>query len=396
MLKVFEIVPFWPAEVFIQRHLTAFPVGQFQPQIFTRITDYTLRSSSILSETDLRANELPRFDGLSVFEKAKKAASLWNEYDLLFEKRSWEDKLLLRYFRRNKPDLIHFHWTNLAVRLSWIPLELKIPFTFSMRGHDVQERMLDPKYIEGLSKVIKCSSGIHSVCEYIWHEAASLCDIDKSSVFHKTIYTTVPIASVKKTLEAKAGSYVFVTTGRLHWRKNFVGLLIAFKRLLAEGLDAKLIIVGDGDLKECLGYWTKFLDIMDSVSFTGTLPYSEIMALLEHSDAYIQSSIAEGFSNSLAEAMALGMPVFATEVGGTQEIIKDSENGYLLDPEHPENWWEKLILISDQEKMRAIGAQAWNDACEKFSAQTHAAQFKDFYYKSSGILNESDSMLTQP
>ncbi len=96
MLKVFEIVPFWPAEVFIQRHLSAFPAGQFQPQILTRITDYTLRSSSILSATDLRAHELPRFDGLSIFKKVIGALSLSSDYALFFEKRAWENKLLLR------------------------------------------------------------------------------------------------------------------------------------------------------------------------------------------------------------------------------------------------------------------------------------------------------------
>ena len=385
-MKVFEVVPFWPAEVFVQRHISALAETSLHVQTIARVIDFSVRSSSILSDTNLMVEEMPRFDGLNVVKKAFQAVSLWNAPDLLLDKRGWQDKLWLRYFRSNKPDLIHFHWGTLASRLAWIPLELGIPFTFSVRGHDVQERMLDDEYTEQLSFVIKSSAGVHSVCESIWHEALELCEITESTAFHKTIYTTVPAPAIRKYQGSKSGCYVFVTIGRLHWRKNFVGLLIAFKRLLLEGLRARLVIIGDGDLKECLGYWVQFLNISDSVSFAGTLSYAEINAFLEKSDAYIQSSVAEGFSNSLAEAMALGVPVFATDVGGTREIIRDGENGFLLDVEQPEIWWQKLILIQNKEMMQAIGEQAWKDAQQLFSAASHAQQFMDFYSKSSGTL----------
>ena len=388
MPKVYEIVPFWPAEVFIQRHLSAFARMRFQPQIFTHKTDYSLRSSSLQS-TDQKAKEIPRFDDLNVFKKALAAKSLWNDFDLLRDKRCWRDKVLINFFKGEKPDLIHFHWANLAVKLAWIPLELNIPYTFSMRGHDIKQLTLNSKkYVDDLAKAIQLSSGIHSVSDNLWHEAAFVCGIDETSVFHRTIYTTVPTSPINQFDDAKTGPFVFITTGRFHWMKNFVGLLIAFKKLLDEGLNTKLIIVGDGDQKECLSYWTKHLDIMEFVTFTGTLPYLDIKTLFEQSDGYIQPSLSEGFSNSLAEAMALGVPVFATSVGGTPEIIKDDVNGYLLDVEHPENWWKKLILVRDRQKMQAIRLQAWNDACEKFSAQIHAEKFKEFYYQSMGIKEE--------
>jgi glycosyltransferase involved in cell wall biosynthesis len=73
------------------------------------------------------------------------------------------------------------------------------------------------------------------------------------------------------------------------------------------------------------------------------------------------------------------LPVFATRVGGTEEIIKDGVNGYLLDVARPESWWEKLIRVTDRQKMQAISTQAWNDARENFSAKHHAEQFAEFY-----------------
>lgn len=378
------MVPFWPAEVFIQRHISAFSSLDMQPKIITSKINHSLYSSSV-QYTNQKAYELPRFNDQNYLQKIVSTRSLWSDLSLFFYKRSWHDKILLKFFMKEKPDLIHFHWANLATNLAWVPLELNIPFTFSMRGYDVREMIFNSKYAKNLSEVIKSSSGIHSVSNNIWNQAIALCNIEESSIFHKTIYTTVPIDKFKDNRKAKKSGYIFITTGRLDWTKNYVSLLIAFKKILDEGFDSRLVIVGDGEFKKCLSYWTRFLNIGAHVTFTGTLPYNEIKALFENSDAFIQSSITEGFSNSLAEAMAQGLPVFATNVGGTKEIIRDSENGYLLDPEHPENWWEKLILVRDFQKMQAIRTQAWKDASEKFNAKIHAAQFKQFYIKSMGM-----------
>ena len=140
--KVFEIVPYWPAEVFIQRHLLSFSETDISPIIITKKNDYSLRSSS-LQWTNQKAIELPRFENQNYFLKFLRTIPLWGDPKLLFDKRIWQKKILLKFFKDEKPDLIHFHWANLAIKLSWIPLELKIPYSFSMRGHDVQELALD-------------------------------------------------------------------------------------------------------------------------------------------------------------------------------------------------------------------------------------------------------------
>ena len=386
MPKVFEIVSFWPAEIFIQRHLSAFDEISFQPKLFTLGGDYFLKTkTSSIPFTSQKANLLPLFDTLNYWGKLKAIPYLWNYPGLLLEKRSWQDKLLLKFFNEEKPDLIHFHWATGASRLAWLPIELRIPYTFSMRGHDITELTFDPQYIDRLTKAVSFSSGVHSVSDDIWRMAVTACDINENSVFHKTIYTTVPIPPLMaKEMRSNKDFYTFLSVVRYDWAKNLVGLLIAFKRLLEEGLSAKLIIIGDGEerIKTSLLFWTKFLKIEEFVSFPGTLPYSEITDLFRQSDGYIQSSISEGFSNALAEAMSFGLPVFATKVGGTDEIIKDGINGYLLDVARPESWWEKLIRVTDWQKMQAISTQAWNDARENFSAKHHAEQFSEFYDQS--------------
>lgn len=378
MPKVIELVPYWPAEIFIQRHISSFEGTGFQPDVITIRTDRNQKHSSI-NQTDFDITELPHFDDTSFANKIKLVFPLSSNKALFFDQRPWEEKVLLYFFAQEKPDLIHFHWADLAIKYSWIPKELNIPFTFSMRGSDVREETrMSAQYQNKLSDVIKESSGIHTVCDDIWKEAKSFCNLE-GNFFHKTIYTTVPITPLHEKLESQKDSLLFITTGRLHWMKNYVGLLIAFKSLVDKGGSCRLQIIGDGLELKSLRYWANYLGINLLVEFSGYLPYSEISQCFKAANGFIQSSISEGFSNSVAEAMANGVPVFATDIGGTSEVIKDGINGLLLDPIHPETWWEKLMLIQDKQKMQAIREQAWKDASNRFSQSEHATQFKRFY-----------------
>jgi len=108
---------------------------------------------------------------------------------------------------------------------------------------------------------------------------------------------------------------------------------------------------------------------------------SRIQELYRTHHAYLQSSISEGLSNSLAEAMANGCPVFATKVGGTTEVIQDGQNGFLLTPMKPETWIEKLKFVKDSSLMMRIREVAYDTAKKMFSSENHANQFMAFYNK---------------
>jgi len=156
-------------------------------------------------------------------------------------------------------------------------------------------------------------------------------------------------------------------------------LLKAISKLANSGVKTKLILIGDGLEKEAIVYWISALNLKENVTLTGILDNETINNILIDADCYIQSSIAEGFSNATAEAMALGLPVFATNVGGTNEIIKDGVNGFILDPTDSENWHKKLFYLRDQKKINMIRKAARETAKNVFSAETHACSFIDFY-----------------
>ena len=104
---------------------------------------------------------------------------------------------------------------------------------------------------------------------------------------------------------------------------------------------------------------------------------AEIMRTL---DIFVLPSQAEGISNTILEAMATGLPVIATNVGGNPELVKDGETGLLVPPSNPEKMATALYgLISDPEKRQQQGEKAYQSVLENFSIQVMVNKYTDVY-----------------
>lgn len=377
--NIIEITHNWPYEIFIQRHVSALNrIGVF-PIILARHSDKFYTQSASVSTIITSGTITPNFDHLSYIEKLYNLKYIFRNPSVAFKYHiPLRDRVLLSYFETLQPSLIHFHTASLAAIMSWVPKAIGIPYTLSIRGSDIQINPFhSPVEKEEIIQALQGAAGIHTVCDYLGFQAKKLA---QEMCKPTTIYTTVPIPDVSTNQFAhKEGGIRLLSIGRLHWTKAYVNLLFAFKVFLAQGFSGTLSIIGDGPEMDSLIYWINYLGLNSHVTLFGKQSYSEIADHLKNSDAYIQSSIAEGFSNSTAEAMAFGMPVFATDIGGTSEIIKDNYNGYLLNPTQPQDWWEKLSLISNNDLMNKIRINAWHTAREHFSAKNHADNFLTFY-----------------
>lgn len=385
MPKIIEVTYNYPCEVFIFRHVDALEKAGRPVQLVARHSDKKLlQSASIQISSSSHQNVMitPQFDHLKVTEKVASLRYLRENRRQPYSKLSIRDRVMLGFFEKINPDLIHFHFGSLAGIMSWIPIELRIPYTVSLRGSDVQvQPLISENGNLQIGRVLNEAAGIHTVSESLWRMAQPYLE---KPAFHQTIYTTVPISGFS--IEAKNNDKImrFVTVGRLHWTKAYVNLLLGFKNYLEQGYDGQLTIIGDGPEYEGLVYWIHTLGLTSHVDLKGKLPPAEIQKCFKKANAFIQSSIAEGFSNATAEAMSFGLPVFATDVGGTSEIIRDGINGFLLDPIHPQDWYKKLRLVKDAKLMQKIGKNASETASEFFSAVRHAKEFIGFY---STILN---------
>lgn len=134
-----------------------------------------------------------------------------------------------------------------------------------------------------------------------------------------------------------AGEDVFVigTVGRLQDVKDQASLIEAFALLRARGANARarLAVVGDGPLRDKLAQKARKLGVQDLVWFPGAR--NDIPELMRAFDVFALSSIAEGTPVTLLEAMACGLPVVATKVGGIPEVVQDGVNGALVPASNP-------------------------------------------------------------
>lgn len=132
---------------------------------------------------------------------------------------------------------------------------------------------------------------------------------------------------VREDLGVPADRFVLITIGRLVRRKA-VHRLLEIMAHLADSR-AHLIVVGSGPELESLRALSGELGVSNSVDFTGWVTEEQKWELLRCADAYVSTSLHEGFGLVFLEAMAMGLPVIATDHGGQADFLRDGETGYV-------------------------------------------------------------------
>ena len=175
----------------------------------------------------------------------------------------------------------------------------------------------------------------------------------------------VPPAAVDLPVKHK-----MVTVCRLTAWKGVHGLI----RVLPELPDLGLVIVGDGPLRADLVTLAQRLGVDNRVCFVGTVPKEQVAAYLRACDVFVLNSTYEGLPHVLLEAMAAKLPVIATNVGGSGEIIENGSNGLLIPPRDSQALKQALLrtLGNPVERMRML--QKIQDTLAKFSPQRMAEQ----------------------
>lgn len=167
---------------------------------------------------------------------------------------------------------------------------------------------------------------------------------------------------------------VLITTSRLV-EKNAVGDIIKALKFLPESF--KLKIIGTGEQERDLKVLAVDLDLESRIEFLGHVPYEEIPKHLHRADIFIRPSIAEGFGNSFIEAMAAGLPVIATPVGGIVDFLRDGETGLFCEVKNPENIARQVTkLAGDPELRQKLITNGRNLAREKYDWNLVAKEMK--------------------
>jgi len=180
----------------------------------------------------------------------------------------------------------------------------------------------------------------------------------------------------KELLEIEEDVKAILFVGRLHPMKNIETLLYAHKKVLETHRNVILAVVGTGPEEKKCRELVERLGLIDKVKFLGYIPHEQIAKYYNIADIYVLTSLWEEWSNTIMEAMASGVPVIATNVGGNPHLVKDKETGLLVPPKNPHVLAEKIRYALDHsEEMEKITSDAYL-SIRKFSKQDIGKMYK--------------------
>jgi glycosyltransferase involved in cell wall biosynthesis len=183
---------------------------------------------------------------------------------------------------------------------------------------------------------------------------------------------------VREGLGIEPEEQVVSIVGRLSPEKGHIYLFQAIKKILAALPKTRLLVIGDGPLREKLEILSVSLGLGSAVSFLGFR--QDVVALMKISDMMVLPSLREGLPNVILEALALAKPVVATQVGGIPEIIRDGETGLLVPPKDPERLAEALLhLLRNPEKGKEFGERGKAIVTQEFNVETMVHKIAEVY-----------------
>jgi glycosyltransferase involved in cell wall biosynthesis len=179
-------------------------------------------------------------------------------------------------------------------------------------------------------------------------------------------------------------SLVVGSVGRLRQEKGYSILLDAAVLVRARRPDIKFVIVGDGEQAASLRQKAGRLGLSSTVLFTGAR--QDVESLLGIMDLFVLPSLWEGLPTVILESMACGVPVVATDIPGTRELITTGQTGWLARPGDPMSLAACILeALSNPARCAEIVKTARQDVVPHFSMQHIADQYEQIYQRLAGV-----------
>lgn len=235
--------------------------------------------------------------------------------------------------------VVYFPWNTTAI--DYLPVfapegALDLPFVVSCRGAQVNTAPHNPARAalrDGLRATFERAAAVHCVSRAIQGEAKRYgLDPEKSWTIHPAVDTE---RFQPAETPPEGGEFRLVTIGTMIWRKGYEYALMTLRELLDRGIPARFDVIGDGPDYPQVLYTIHDLGLTGRVRLLGKLPPDEVRERLQRSHAFLLSSLSEGISNAVLEAMACGLAVVTTDCGGLREAVTDGEDGRVVPMRDP-------------------------------------------------------------
>ncbi len=283
---------------------------------------------------------------------------------------------------RLRPALIHAHGARAGLPLASVARRL--PLIYSVHGYHFVGKTWGLRGLAMLAER-RCSARADLtvfVCEHDQRLAAAAGILGRGGR-HEVIPNGIELGGLPRATASPGGRRLGFL-GRLEDVKNPLLALAVLDALRAEGY--RLVVIGDGPLLGELRRRAAALALADRVEVLGSLPRADALQALATLDVLLVPSLWEGLPLAPLEAMAIGIPVVASAVGGLPEIIDHGRNGILIDGHDPGRFAEAVRLLMAAPALRdAIIERARTVVAERYAWEAISRRYLDIYRQTIGL-----------
>jgi colanic acid/amylovoran biosynthesis glycosyltransferase len=297
---------------------------------------------------------------------------------------------LLRVLTENDAQLLHIFFGHIAVHLLPLIRAWPKPSIVSFHGADVLVDMEKPAYHRATKQMLDVVGRVFVRSESLRRAIIGLgCVENKIDI----VRTGIPLQEFpfrERSFPAN-GEWRLVQACRLIEKKGLATTLHAFTHFLTQYPKAKLTIAGEGPMLREIQELTRKLRIDDRVTLPGFVSQEELRGIFYASHIFLhpsetgQDGNQEGIPNSMLEAMASGLPVFATNHGGIPEAIENGVSGILI-PERDYTALARTLIeaVQNQDLLSRLARNGADVVREKFDQQRQVRSLEEIYLTLAG------------
>jgi colanic acid/amylovoran biosynthesis glycosyltransferase len=242
-------------------------------------------------------------------------------------------------------DYLHFPFANLAFGREFYAECIGAKMTISFRGSDIN--VFPIIHQKTYKKIFQKVHKVHfNSMELL--EAAFEYGFDRSynySVIHPALRKTLN-QSFFSNQKHEPDIFKIVTIGRLHWVKDYPLAFRTMKKLKEQKINFQYHIYGSGSEKEHLTILRYQLDLEEEIFINEFASPTELSSALSSAQAYLQTSYAEGYSNSCMEAQVFGVPCIVPFISGMSDCIEQNRTGIIVQDRSENSFCEALLKIA--------------------------------------------------
>ena len=316
-----------------------------------------------------------------------------------FVRRFWSRQLLKQPWQISRKELdalrgildktgaqvLHIYFGHIAVHLMPLIKTWPHPTVVSFHGADVLVELDKPAYRRATKEMLRSVRRIFVRSDSLRRALLGLTDDpDKIAIMR----TGIPLEEFpfRPRATPENGEWRLLQAGRFIEKKGFATSLRAFAEFAKAFPRAQFVIAGEGPLSSELRELARTLEVKDKVTFSGFVTQEQLRELLYQSHIFLHPSQLgadgnqEGVPNSMLEAMATGLPVFATIHGGIPEAVSNGLTGVLVGEQNHTALARELIQVAQQpDRLSQLGHAGSDLVARKFNQRAQTQRLEELY-----------------